>query len=75
VTGIDPVGHPIHNNGLLFPPQSIISATCNLDHLTTKTNQYPMQNFTRKGMIFTTAAAITGNNANSINSKAIGMIG
>jgi hypothetical protein len=34
--GTDPVGHLIHDNGQLLPPQSTIHATCVVDHLTTK---------------------------------------
>jgi hypothetical protein len=37
-TGINPIIHPIHHDGRLFPPQSTIGITCDMDHLMTKTN-------------------------------------
>jgi hypothetical protein len=63
-------------NGRLLPPWSTISATCDMDHLTKKTNyniQHPTLNTI--GMIFAIAATITGRNANNINGKATRMIG
>jgi hypothetical protein len=75
-TGINPVGHPIHNNGWLLPPRSTIGTTCDMDHLTTKTNHdVQMHNLTTKGMFVAIAATITGNNANNVNGKAVRMIG
>ena len=37
--GINPVGRPVHNDGRLLPPRSTIGTTCDVDHLTMKTNQ------------------------------------
>jgi hypothetical protein len=43
--------YPIHNDGRLLPPQSTIGTTCNIDHLTTKTNHnVQLHNLTAKGM-------------------------
>jgi hypothetical protein len=75
-TGINPVCHPIHNNGRFLPPWSTIGTTCNMDHLTTKTNHnVQIHNLTTKGMIIAIVAAIACNNANNINGKAVRMIG
>ncbi len=75
-TGIDPVGHPIHNNCRILPPRSTINSTCNVDHLMTKkTYNVQHHNLTTKGMIFAIATIITGKNANNINSKAVRKIG
>jgi hypothetical protein len=75
-TGIDPVGHPIHNNGRLLPPWPTIGTTCDIDHLTTKTNHnVQLHNLTTKGVIMAIAATIAGNNANNINGMAVRMIG
>jgi hypothetical protein len=74
-TGINPVHHSIHVDDRLLPSWSTISATCNMDHLKSKTN-YNVQchNLTIKGMIFAIAAVVTGNNANNINGWAVRMI-
>jgi len=75
-TGINPVGHPIHNNDQLLPPRSTIGTTSDEDHLTTKTNHdTQLHNLTTKGIFVAIAFTITGNNANNINSKAVRMIG
>jgi hypothetical protein len=75
-TGINPVGHQIHNDGRLLPPRSTIGTTCDVDHLTTKTNHnIQIHNLTTKGMIIAIAATIAGNNANNIKGKAIRIIG
>jgi hypothetical protein len=74
--GINPVGQPIHNNGRLLPPRSTIGTTCDVDHLTMKTNHnVQLHNIPTKGMIIPVAATIAGNNANNINGKAVRMIG
>jgi hypothetical protein len=74
--GINPVGHPIHNDGRLLPPRSTIGTTCDVDHLTTKTNHnVQLHNLPTKGMMIAVAATIAGNNANNINGKAVRMIG
>jgi hypothetical protein len=72
-TGINPVGHPIQNDGRLLPPRSTIGTTCDVDHPTTKTNHdVQLHNLTTKGMVIATiAATIAGNNANNINGKAV----
>ncbi len=73
--GINPVGHPIHNDGRLLPPRSTISTTCDVDHLTTKMNHnVQLHNLTTKRMIKAIMAMIDGNNGNNINGKALGMI-
>jgi hypothetical protein len=77
-TGINPVGHPIHNDGRLLPPRSTIGTTCDVDHLTTKTNHdVQLHNLTTKGIMVIAAivATIASNNANNINGKAVRMIG
>jgi hypothetical protein len=78
-TGINPVGHPIHNDGRLLPPRSSIGTTCDVDHLTTKTNHdVQLHNLTTKGMVIAAiaiVATIASNNANNINGKAVRMIG
>ncbi len=61
-TGINPVGHPIHNDGWLLPPRSTIGATCDVDHLTTETNHdIQLHNLTTKGTFIAIAATIAGN--------------
>jgi hypothetical protein len=75
-TGINPVGHPRHNDGRLLPPRSTIGTTCDVDHITTKTNHdVQLHNLTTKGMVIAIEATIAGNNANNINGKAIRMVG
>ena len=60
--GINPVGYPIHDDGRLLPPWSTIGTTCDVDHLTTKTNHnVQSHNLTTKGMIITIAATIGSN--------------
>jgi hypothetical protein len=74
--GINPVGNPIHDDGRLLPPWSTIGTTCDVDHLTTKTNHnVQSHNLTTKGMLIAIAATIGSNNANNINGKAVRMIG
>ena len=78
VTGINPVGRPIHNDGQLLPTRSTIGTTCDVDHLMTKTNHdVQLYNLTTKGMFIPIAATIAGNNANNINgrTKDVRMIG
>jgi len=75
-TGINPVVHPIHNDGRLLPPRSTIGTTCDMDHLTMKRNDdVQLHNLTTKGMVIAIAATIASNNANNINGKAVRMVG
>jgi hypothetical protein len=75
-TDINPIGHPKHNDGRLLLPRFTIGTTCDMDHLTTKTNHNVQIHYlTTKGMIITFATTIAGNNANNNNGKAVRMIG
>ena len=64
------------NFGAFFLVFHTLGTTCDVDHLTTKTNHnVQSHNLTTKGMLIAFAATIGSNNANNIKGKAIRMIG